>query len=89
MINSISNLFELFQTLHQQVTDKEAAFDNLSEQVQALLQISTDTQVSAQLTRLNSKYSALCSSSKVHLELSTSELIQGLGFMYAWEIPTI
>ena len=52
------------QTLHTDIENQQSAFDALSDRVQSLLQSSTDSRVTTQLTQLNSRYTALTAKSK-------------------------
>lgn len=55
----------MFQSLHEELLQQQESFDNLAEQAQVLMQSSTDSRVSTQLTQMNSRYSALITVSKV------------------------
>ena len=55
----------MFQSLHEELLQQQESFDNLAEQAQVLMQSSTDSRVSTQLTQMNTRYSALITVSKV------------------------
>ena len=67
-------LFERYQNHYEEVLSKQSAFDDLSDKTQFLLQSSTDSRITAQLTQLNSRYTSLM----VHTKDSMKKLEQHL-----------
>ena len=55
----------ILQSLHDELMRQQESFDNLAEQAQILMQSSTDSRVSTQLTQMSTRYSALITVSKV------------------------
>ncbi len=58
---------EKYQELQTEVQAKQTAFDRLSDQTQFLLQSSTDSRTTSQLTQINSRYTSLLTFTKVGL----------------------
>ncbi|KAK7104412.1 hypothetical protein V1264_019133 [Littorina saxatilis] len=52
------------KSLHEELLMQQESFDSLGEQAQILMQSSTDSRVSTQLTQMSSRYSALITVSK-------------------------
>nr|KAG5692778.1 hypothetical protein BaRGS_009394 [Batillaria attramentaria] len=52
------------KSLHEELMQQQESFDSLAEQAQILMQSSTDSRVSTQLTQMSSRYSALITVSK-------------------------
>ena len=55
----------LFQEYANEVKSKQSEFDDLNERTQLLLTTSSDAHVTAQLTQLSSRYTALLSYNRV------------------------
>ena len=66
----------MFQSLHEELLRQQESFDSLAEQAQVLMQSSTDSRVSTQLTQMNTRYSALITVSKV--SFTRRKLVQQL-----------
>ena len=58
-------LFALFQSFHEEIADMEGQLDAVNEKAQGLLQTTSDSRLTSQLTQLNSRYGTLVSLSKV------------------------
>ena len=57
----------MFQEYNEEVKLKQTDFDGLSDRTQLLLQSSSDSRITAQLTQLNSRYTALLAFTKVNV----------------------
>lgn len=53
------------QACHAEIANEEAQVDDVNEKSQGLLQNTSDSRLTSQLTQLNSRYSALVTASKV------------------------
>ncbi|XP_076442566.1 muscle-specific protein 300 kDa-like isoform X3 [Babylonia areolata] len=52
------------KSLHEELLQQQESFDSLAQQAQMLMQSSTDSRVSTQLTQITSRYTALITASK-------------------------
>ena len=59
------DMHDKYKAYHEEVRGKQGAFDSLTDRTQFLLQTSTDSRITAQLTQLNSRYTALTTFTKV------------------------
>lgn len=58
-------LYDKYKAYSDEVRARQASFDALSDKTQFLLQSSTDSRITAQLTQLNSRFTALLAFTKV------------------------
>ena len=66
------------QSLHEELVQQQESFDSLAQQAQILMQSSTDSRVSTQLTQITSRYNTLVSASKVrHVTLLAKTFVLG------------
>ena len=59
------DILDKYKVYFEEVRGKEGAFDALTDRTHFLLQSSTDSRITAQLTQLNSRYTALGTFTKV------------------------
>ena len=58
-------LYDKYKAYNDEVRARQMSFDTLSDKTQFLLQSSTDSRITAQLTQLNSRFTSLLSFTKV------------------------